>query len=149
MKPNSYHTIFLMFDRPDAQIGDTFDVEILQEDVRSEKVTGGMSVRIEIVPQPEVLEKYRLKLWTHKWRHRYTVVRASLLGTDEQAVLPDEGAKVELYVKRDNDLKHIGKMRWHRGWRTFYAFLPGDKDRHYVAFGYMKDKRVAKAETKG
>ncbi|MGK7915206.1 MAG: hypothetical protein AB4038_06605 [Prochloraceae cyanobacterium] len=50
MEPNSYHTLFFLFDRPNAEIGDTFDLEFLQEDVIREQIIGGISTRVELVP---------------------------------------------------------------------------------------------------
>ena len=53
MEPNSYHTIFLILDRPpDGRIGQAYDIEFNQIDVRREKVIGGLSLRVELVPEP-------------------------------------------------------------------------------------------------
>ena len=47
----SYHTLFLMFDRPpDGQAGETFALQVLQTDVHREQVLGGQDLRIELVP---------------------------------------------------------------------------------------------------
>jgi hypothetical protein len=146
MEPNSYHTIFIMFDRPDAEIGDTFEIELLQEDVEREQVIGGLSTRVEVVPKPRIPDKYQLRLWTHDWRRRYTVVRATLLGPDDRPVLPEEGARILFYEETREGVKRLGWMRWHRGWRTFYAFLRGVNERHFMAEGYMMDERVAMAK---
>jgi hypothetical protein len=146
MEPDSHHTIFLMFDRPDAQIGETFDIEVLQEDVEREQMIGGMSARVELVPKPKIHEKYHLKLWTHQWLGRYTVVRATLLGPDERPVSPDDGARVMLYEDTHEGLRRLGWMRWHRAWRSFYTFLRGVKDRRFMAEGYIMSERVAEAK---
>jgi hypothetical protein len=147
MKPNSSHTLFLMLDRPDAQIGDSFEIDILQEDVKKEQVIGGLSTRVELVPQPRIPTKYQLKLWTHRWFHLYTVVRATLLGPDDRPIPPDDGAKIMLYEETDEGIQRLDWMRWHRGWRSFYAFYRGVAKRHFMAEGYMMDKRVAMAKT--
>jgi hypothetical protein len=53
MEPNSYHTIFLVLDRPkDGRIGQSYELEFNQIDVRREMVIGGLSVRVELVPEP-------------------------------------------------------------------------------------------------
>jgi hypothetical protein len=54
MAPDTYHTIFLVFDRPpQGQIGQAYEIEICQLDVRREKVIGGLSARLELVPEPQ------------------------------------------------------------------------------------------------
>jgi hypothetical protein len=146
MEPDSHHTIFLMFDRPDAQIGETFDIEVLQEDVEREQMIGGMSARVELVPKPQIHKKYHLKLWTHQWLRRYTVVRAKLLGPAERPVSPDDGARMMLYEDTREGLRRLGWMRWHRAWRSFYTFSRGVKDRRFMAEGYIMSERVAVAK---
>jgi len=50
----SYHTIFLLFDRPQrAKIGTYFPIEIQQLEARKERIIGGLNARVEIVPSPE------------------------------------------------------------------------------------------------
>ncbi|HVG32365.1 MAG TPA: hypothetical protein VM911_04770, partial [Pyrinomonadaceae bacterium] len=54
MEPDTYHTVYLAFDRPpNARVGQAFDVEVQQTDARSEKVIGGITVRVELVPEPK------------------------------------------------------------------------------------------------
>jgi hypothetical protein len=43
-------------------------------------------------------------------------------------------------------VKRLGRMRWHRGWRSFYLFLGGVKKRRFVAEGYLMNDRVAVAK---
>jgi hypothetical protein len=124
MVPDSYHTLFLMLDRPeDGQIGQTFDVEFVQMDHEQEKLIGGMDLRVELVPKPE-LKEYRLKLWSHDWLWGYTVLRAQLYDVEGQALTPDDRAGVRLVLQIGNERpKDLGDMRWHRAWRSFYYFL--------------------------
>jgi hypothetical protein len=54
MEPDTYHTVYLVFDRPpNAKVGQAFDVEVQQTDVRRERVIGGITVRVELVPEPK------------------------------------------------------------------------------------------------
>jgi hypothetical protein len=54
MQPDSYHTLFLAFDRPeDAMPGESYEVEIQQIDEKRRAVLGGLSARVELVPKPE------------------------------------------------------------------------------------------------
>lgn len=53
MDPDTYHTVFLVFDRPpEGKIGEAYEIEIRQLDGRRENVAGGLSGRIELVPEP-------------------------------------------------------------------------------------------------
>jgi photosystem II stability/assembly factor-like uncharacterized protein len=53
MDPGTYHTLYLVFDRPsEGKIGQAYDIEIRQIDVKRERVIGGLSVRVELVPEP-------------------------------------------------------------------------------------------------
>ena len=52
MDPDTYHTVFLVFDRPpEGRIGQPYDIVIRQLDVRREDVIGGLSARVELVPE--------------------------------------------------------------------------------------------------
>jgi hypothetical protein len=54
MEPDTYHTVFLVFDRPpEGNIGQAYDVEVRQRDVRREREIGGLSARVELVPEPQ------------------------------------------------------------------------------------------------
>jgi len=54
MEPQSYHTLFLVFDRPPkGKPGQAHNIEIQQIDDRQERVIGGLSARVELVPQPK------------------------------------------------------------------------------------------------
>jgi hypothetical protein len=53
MPPDSHHALFLFFDRPrGAKLGRAYDVEVRQIDVRGDRILGGLSGRIELVPRP-------------------------------------------------------------------------------------------------
>jgi hypothetical protein len=53
VEPNTYHMIFLAFDRPPrGKIGQAYEIEIHQLDARRETGIGGLSGRIELVPEP-------------------------------------------------------------------------------------------------
>ena len=54
MEPDTYHTVFLIFDRPpEGEIGQAFELDIHQLDMRREALIGGLSARIELVPDPQ------------------------------------------------------------------------------------------------
>lgn len=54
MKPQSYHTFFLVFDRPlKGKPGQAYDIEIHQTDDLEKRVIGGLSARVELVPEPK------------------------------------------------------------------------------------------------
>ena len=54
MEPDTYHTVFLVFGRPpQGEIGQAYEIEISQLDVRREKMIGGLSARVELVPEPQ------------------------------------------------------------------------------------------------
>lgn len=58
MGPDTYHTIFLVFDRPQrAKTGQFYNIDIHQIDVKRESIIGGMSARIELVPELEERRK--------------------------------------------------------------------------------------------
>ena len=66
----------------------------------------------------------RLALWSHKWPRRYTVIRARLHNPAGESMTPASGAAVSLALQAPHaQPKNLGNMRWHRGWRSFYAFL--------------------------
>ncbi len=145
MEPDSYHTIFVLFDRPDAQIGEAFDIEMHQYDVRKERLIGGLDARVEVVPEPRI-EKAKLKLWTHDWLYGYVVIRAELYGPDGESLTPEHGAGVELAVQVEQGMtEKLGEMRWHRSWRSFYAYFRGLPPGRIVGTGLLHGKPVAKA----
>ena len=52
LKPGTLGTIFLLFDRPrDTRPGTSFPVEVIQLDTRTNRVLGGLSARVEVVPK--------------------------------------------------------------------------------------------------
>ncbi|MDP9343872.1 MAG: hypothetical protein M3Q23_17635 [Actinomycetota bacterium] len=52
MEPHTSHTLFLMFDRPKrGKVGSFSPLEVTQLDARTGLVLGGLSARIEIVPE--------------------------------------------------------------------------------------------------
>jgi hypothetical protein len=54
MDPGAYYTLCLVFDRPPGgKIGEAYDIEIRQIDVKREGIIGGLSARVELVPEPE------------------------------------------------------------------------------------------------
>jgi hypothetical protein len=54
MDPDTYHTVFLVFDRPpEGEIGEAYEIEIRQLDVRRDNVIGGLHARLELVPEPQ------------------------------------------------------------------------------------------------
>jgi hypothetical protein len=64
MEPLSYHTFFVVFDRPPKRKpGQAYDIEIHQTDDGQKRVIGGLSARVELVPEPkkQVAKTRRLK----------------------------------------------------------------------------------------
>ena len=54
MDPSTWHTIFLLFDRPEnARPGMSFPIEIQQLEARTQRIIGGMSARVDVVPKPK------------------------------------------------------------------------------------------------
>lgn len=54
MGPGSHHTVFLIIDRPpQGKVGQAYEIEIRQLDVKRERVIGGLSTRVELVPEPK------------------------------------------------------------------------------------------------
>ena len=54
LEPGAYTTVYLVLDRPEGgRIGEVFPLELLQTDGEGEQVTGGMDIRVELVPEPE------------------------------------------------------------------------------------------------
>jgi hypothetical protein len=65
MEPESYRTIFLMFDRPaDGRVGQHFEVDVQQLDAeKADELIGGITTRVELVPEPkEERRKIRAEL---------------------------------------------------------------------------------------
>ena len=51
--PNTYHTLFLLLDRPpNGLIGEAFDLRIVQHDSENRVVFGGLELRVELQPEP-------------------------------------------------------------------------------------------------
>jgi hypothetical protein len=52
MEPDSYHTIFLFFDKPPkAKTGTCFNIEVIQINTETKETIGGISTRVELVPE--------------------------------------------------------------------------------------------------
>jgi hypothetical protein len=149
MAPDSYHTIFLLLDRPEnGRIGQAFDIEITQIDDEKEDLIGGLDIRVELVPEPEIKERYELKLWVHRWPWNYRVIRARLYDSKDELVTPDNGAEVTLTLESaSGEVSPPGSMRWHRGWRSFYAFVrvPKPDRTKAVATALVSGSKVAEA----
>jgi hypothetical protein len=53
MEPGSHYALFLMVDRPpQEETGQFYEIEIRQTDAHREHVLGGLSARVELVPEP-------------------------------------------------------------------------------------------------
>jgi hypothetical protein len=59
MEPDEHQTVILRFDRPaDCQVGQFFEVEIQQLEAANEhKLIGGITARVEVVPEPKELRR--------------------------------------------------------------------------------------------
>lgn len=51
MEPDTYHTVFVVFDRPEkGKIGQFYNIQLQQVDMEQDSIIGGLDQRIEIVP---------------------------------------------------------------------------------------------------
>jgi hypothetical protein len=115
MDPSSYHTFFLMIDRPkDAKTGEYYNFNIQQWDSKRESLIGGMSTRIELVPKPESDEKYKLELRYHNLIFGYKLMRAKLTDESGAQITPSDGAKVVLTIQSggDSTRSNMGYLSW-------------------------------------
>ncbi|NND31899.1 MAG: hypothetical protein HKN76_04855, partial [Saprospiraceae bacterium] len=148
MEPNSYSTIFVLFDRPEnAKFGDTFDIEVIQQDVEREmEVIGGLDLRVEVKPEPKEW-KYFLRLWQRRWRRKGdTIILSRLYNSDDEYVSPEKGGAITLTFPEMNGLTKPVKMKWHRRWKAYYYILRGTKTFGHtliVAKGSVDGKKVA------
>jgi hypothetical protein len=134
MEPDSYHTFFLSLDRPEnGEIGENYVIDILQTNEETADVAGGLTVRVELVKEPEIGE-YRLELWQQKWQFGYTIIRARLYDPANNLLSPDEGAAVQLLILDRNRWFEV-QMRWHSSWNSFYYFSRGLKISRVIATG--------------
>jgi hypothetical protein len=54
LEPERHRTLFLMLDRPpNGRIGEAFRLEIVQREPDERRTTGGLSLRIELQPEPQ------------------------------------------------------------------------------------------------
>jgi hypothetical protein len=147
LMPERHHTVWLMLDRPpDGKVGQAFDLQFLQIDSKREEVTGGLDVRVELVPEPKVEKAHSLKLWRHGALAGYAVVRAQLSDPQGTLLTPVEGASVRLALEVEAKAQDLGPMRWHKAWRCFYRYLPPKLVAGRArATGLVKDQPVAEA----
>jgi hypothetical protein len=141
MEPDSYHTFFLALDRPEnGEIGDNYVIDILQTNEEQNNVAGGLTVRVELVKEPE-MGKYRLELWQQKWQFGYTIFRARLYDPADNLLSPDKGAAVQLLILDRNRWFEV-QMRWHSSWNSFYYFARGLKISRVIATGLHNGTNV-------
>jgi hypothetical protein len=51
MEPDTYHTVFMVFDRPEkGKIGKFYNIQFQQVDLEHDSIIGGLDARIELVP---------------------------------------------------------------------------------------------------
>ena len=54
LSPKKHQTLFLALDRPSGgQIGERFDLQIVQRDSKSQAIIGGLDLRVELQPKPK------------------------------------------------------------------------------------------------
>jgi hypothetical protein len=144
LEPDSYHTFFLVLERPEnGEIGEKYDIEILQTNDEQNEVTGGLTVRVELVEEPE-LGKHRLELWQQKWLYGYTVIRARLYDPSGHLLSPDEGGAVQLFILESNRWYEV-RMPWHSRWHSFYYFSRSRKINQVIATGLFNGTKVVEA----
>lgn len=121
MAPGTYRTLFLLLDRPpNGKIGESFEIEALQWNDKREEQIGGITMRVELMPEPKN-QKYFLQLWKHRLDLR-TTIRARLYDDAGELVLPENGAEVHLFNWAANKQVKGMPMKWHRGWKSFYYY---------------------------
>jgi hypothetical protein len=153
MAPKSYYTLFLMFNRPeDGKIGETYNMEIQQWNQELNTLNGGLALRVELVPEPEIKYRYHLKLWSHNWLWFFKVIRARLYDYEGRQLTPNKGAEVRLELRiGEKPVKDLGPMRYHWGWRSFYRFIRIEKPSQAEATttALLNGKIVGKAKIIG
>lgn len=144
MDPNSYHSFFLVLERPEnGEIGENYGIDILQTYKEQSEVIGGLTVRVELVKEPE-LGKYRLELWQQKWLFGYTVIRARLYDPAGDLLSLNEGAAVQLFLLENNRWYEV-QMPWHLKWNSFYYFSRRLKISQGIATGLHNGTKVVEA----
>jgi hypothetical protein len=111
----------LLLDRPpNGRIGKSFMIEALQWDDKREELIGGITMRVELMPEPET-QKYFLQLWKNNWDSRADI-RVRLFDEAGQLVSPENGAEVHLSLQSANNHGERLVMKWHRSWKAFYYY---------------------------
>lgn len=60
LEPRKHYTFFLMLDRPrDGEIGEAYEIDIVQLDSESRRVVGGFDLRVELQPEPKTRRRRR------------------------------------------------------------------------------------------
>ena len=128
MPADSYHTAFLLLERPSTgRLGDRHTIEVLQMDAKQERSVGGLSLRVELVAEAKVAQRF-LRLWSSPWLLSRQLVRARLHDANGARIAPAAGTEVRLSARTDaGAAKALGAMRWHSGWRAYYTILSGEQ----------------------
>jgi hypothetical protein len=138
-----HQTLFLAFDRPPrGKVGSSYPIEIQHLDERGDRLIGGITVRVDLVPEPPK-EEYALELWRAGGARGY--IGGRLLTGHGTGVTPDAGAEIELaVVEAGGRPKPLGRMRWHRRWRFFHTSrgaVPAGET--FTATGFLDGEVVA------
>ncbi|WP_019501265.1 PQQ-binding-like beta-propeller repeat protein [Pseudanabaena sp. PCC 6802] len=149
MEPNSYHTIFLAIDRPeDTEVGQFFELDILQIDERREEILGGLTTRVALVPDPEP-ELYTLKLSSRRCWAGGTVIQAQFFNLDGQLMTPNDGVTVRLMLRNaSNPVRRLEDMRYDMASRSFrYYLCKRTKTEEKIgAIAFVNSSKVAEAQ---
>jgi hypothetical protein len=144
MDPDSYHTFFLVLDRPqNGEMGQNYSIDILQTNEEQQDIAGGLTLRVELVEEPEI-EKYGLELWQQRWIFGYAVFRARLYDPAGNLLRPNGGAAMQLLVLESNRWYEV-KMLWHNGWNSFYYFRRSLSVSQVIATGFFNGAKVVEA----
>lgn len=148
--PGDYHVLFLAFDPPDAEVGESFDVEVSHHDAEAdeeESLIGGLSTRLQVVPESS--EGIDVELWSHDWPFDHWVIRTRLTDETGDRLTPDDDVAVDLALDGGKPVR----MAFHDSWGSWYHFLettdPADVSVDVTATTCREPVEIASASMRG
>jgi hypothetical protein len=145
LEPGDHHTLFLAIERPeDEDVGRSFDVAVEQYDQERDELVGGIDIRVDLVPEPEIEDEVELEVKIHRWLWSYSVIRARLVDGAGRSMTPENDVAVEALLLEGSRPLQKRRLRWHGGWHSFTSFLrmPEDADSVQVS-AFIGSERVA------
>jgi hypothetical protein len=145
LEPGDHHTLFLAIERPeDEDVGRSFDVAVEQYDQEGDELVGGLDIRVDLVPEPEIEDEVELEVKIHRWLWGYSVIRARLVDGAGRSMTPENDVAVEALLLDGSRPVQKRRLRWHGGWNSFTSFLrmPENVDSVQVS-AFVGSERVA------